>query len=47
MWERAFMWERALPAMALWERALPAMLIRSAGDNRGPGPLPQSLTGII
>lgn len=47
MWERAFMWERALPAIALWERALPAMLIRGADDHRGPGPLPQSLTGII
>lgn len=47
MWERASMWERAWPAMALWERALPAMVIRGAGNHRGPGPLPQSLTGII
>ncbi len=47
MWERNPMWERALPAIALWERALPAMAIRRAGNNRGQGPLPQSLTGII
>ncbi len=47
MWERTSMWEQASPAMALCERALPAMVVRSAGDNRGPGPLPQSLTGII